>query len=470
MNDVLSVHVTHEWADMSRLELYSTKQADAFLETLRSSGSVRECALLKTCNRVEVYVVANDPERAREELKSLMLGSDEGKDIGDIRFLSSMDSVRHLARVASGLDSMIVGESQVLSQVKEAYEVGLKAGTIGQTLGEIFRKAISIGKKVRGDTGVGKGCVSIGTAAVDLANRRLTSLEGRTILIVGAGEVSRLVAKALTKEKANKVFIANRTYRAACELANELGSTAVHFDRLNECLFQSDVVICCTAAPHLIMDKEDMEKAFGSNGPSRPLLFIDISNPRNVNQDVRDLPNVSLCDLDGLRDIARTNAERRKEEAMRAETIIETEMKLIQSRYDERRMSHNVVRKLHATAAEIRGAEYAKAMQKLGGLSERDRNVIHKMTVSLTKKILADATESLKAASSAGDEELIRAAERLFKLRKSTELADIPIFDEFPRSGSTSEHRIAELGTRDQERNDRKTTENIKEINGCMTR
>jgi glutamyl-tRNA reductase len=365
---------------------------------------------------VEIYAATRNPERTKDDLKRLI--SWPGEEGNNVRFLSSADSVRHLARVAAGIDSMIIGEDQILSQVKEAHELGLKEKTIGPTLGEAFRKCLSIGKKVRSETGVDKGSVSIGSAAVELAEELLPDFQGRTILIVGAGEISKLVAKAIARHHVNAIFVANRTYDDAVSLANELGGQAVHFDKLHECLRKCDVLICGTAAPHIIIDKSDLQAAFGDSGPTRPLLLIDISNPRNIGEDVRELGNVTLRDLDGLRDVAERNAQRRRSEAKRAEELIDAELNLMTSRMRERRFSEDAIRALHSHIAELRKCELQKAMNRLNGVGERDRVVIEEMLASFTKKLLDTPTRALREASKTGDMQLIGAAERLFDLEK----------------------------------------------------
>ncbi len=418
MIGVISAHITHRWVDIKKLELYAAKEARSLLSSIKDLDSVCECALLKTCNRVEIYVATTNPERTKAALEAMILNFVEGSERNHVQFLSSTGSVRHLARVTSGLDSMIVGEDQILAQVKEAYEFGIKEGTIGKTLGEVFRKAISIGKKVRTETGVNKGGVSIGSAAVELANGLLSSLQNRTILVVGAGEVSRLVARSLASHNVKAIFVANRTYDAAEQLAAELGGEAVHFDRLPERLRMSDVVICGTSAPHVVIDKSDLVRAFGPAGPATPLLMIDISNPRNISEDVLELPNVQLHDMDGLKEVAERNEERRKNEIERAEKTIDSELELMKSRFEERRDSEETVRLLHTYVGRIRESEYAKAVNKLNGVDERQKKVMYDMLMSVTKKILAEPTESLKEASKNGEQELIDATEKLFKLRR----------------------------------------------------
>ena len=379
---------------------------------------MEECALLKTCNRVEVYVATDDHARAREGIETLLVSAVNGASKQDIRFLSSTESIRHLARVASGLDSMIVGEDQILTQVKDAYELGLDAGTVGKTLGEVFRKAISIGKKVRSETGVNKGKVSIGSAAVELANGTLSTLEDKTVLVIGAGEASRLVATALARHKVGTVLVASRTFEAAERLASELGGKAVQLDRLHESLRVSDAVICGTSAPHVVIGREDIVDAFGEGGPSKPLLMIDIGNPRNIARDVAGIPNVELHDIDGLRKVAEANTEQRRKEAARAERTIERELRLVLSRFEERSGSEDTVRMLHTRAARIRDAELDRAMKRLDGITDRDKKVIEELVSAVASKMLAAPTTRLRKASREGETDLIEAAQRLFELKE----------------------------------------------------
>jgi len=408
--------VTHKWVDIKKLELYAAKEARSLLSAVKNLEGVEECAVLKTCNRVEIYTATNDPERTKEFLRQML--SAPGEDGNHVHFLSSIDSVRHLARVSAGIESMIIGEDQILAQVKEAYELGLGEGTIGRTLGEVFKKSLSIGKKVRSETGVNKGSVSIGSAAVELAEQLLKDLKDRTILIIGAGEISKLVAKALARHHVNAIFVANRTYDDALVLASELGAQAVHFDKLHECMRGCDAVICGTSAPHIIIDKSDIIAAFGESGPPKPLLLIDISNPRNIGQDVLELPNVSLRDMDGLKRVADKNAQRRMLEAKHVEEIIEGELNLMVSRMGELRFSEDTIRKLHSRVSELKESELERAMNRLNGVGERERLVIEQMLTAFAKKMLDTPTRTLRKASKDGDKELIVAAEKLFGLER----------------------------------------------------
>ncbi len=281
METVLSAHVTHKQARMSSLQRLGELNSLYLLHEAASIEGVRECAVLKTCNRVEVYVVTTDLEGGRKGLENIINGQipfDAEENL--VQYLTGLESIGHLIRVSCGLESMIIGEDQVQSQVKEAFEVAQTEGTIGPLLSVVFRKAISVGKKVRTETRVNKGCVSVGSAAVELAESKIGSLEGKNILVIGAGDVATLIAKHLIGKSPRTVFVSNRTYARAVELAFELGGRAVRFDSLIEFLSQADVVLCATSATHMVLTRHHLVQAMARRRGER-MVVIDVSFPRN---------------------------------------------------------------------------------------------------------------------------------------------------------------------------------------------
>lgn len=410
--------MTHKWISIEKLELSAAKEARSLLKMLSSFDAIDECAVLKTCNRIEIYAATEDVPKATASLESFITASiDNGHGL-PVNFMSSVDSLSHLMRVSSGLDSMVVGEQQVATQLMEAYELALSEGTIDDYLGECFRKAINVGKKVRTETNIDKGHVSIGSVAVELAEEILGTLTNKNIMVLGAGEISQLVAKSMHSQDLNVIFVANRSYKAAVKLAGEFkgSAKAVRFEELDECLRKCDAVICGTAAPHIILEKADLMRAMGDR--EKPLLIIDLSNPRNISEDVADLSWVILRNLDGLKEISEKNTESRRDEILKAERIIEAELELLKNRISEYKDAKEVISRLYCYVKGICHTEYAKSMNKLPDLSEEEREVILNLVNSLAGKILAHPAMHLKNASKNGDRELITHAEKLFDLEQ----------------------------------------------------
>lgn len=285
--------------------------------------SVGECVLLSTCNRMEIYFLSPDPARAFSELMERYLGLDGQHEHREHYFyeLEGDVAISHLCRVLSGLDSMVLGETEIFGQAKEAYRIALEAGLTGGSVNKIFQCAFSIAKKVRTATGINTGAISVGSVAVDLAEQIFGRLAGARVLILGAGEMSRLTAQALTSRGAESVFVANRSYDRALELARTIGGEAIRYDHWFDYLKQIDIVIASTAAPHYILNR-DMLLPLREARRYRSLFIIDISVPRNVSPDTASIDEVYLYDIDTLRQIADEGMSRRELEIARCETII----------------------------------------------------------------------------------------------------------------------------------------------------
>lgn len=414
--NVLGLHVTHKWCDLDELEAASTGDMESALAELMEYDTVSECAMIETCNRVEIYVYAKDKEEGR---KALLDYAEHAMDLDvekSIQFTSGEETLRHLMEVSAGIDSMVVGEDQILGQVKRSYELAKRRGTIHKFLDLAFTKAINVGKKVRTETGINRGSVSVGSVGVEMAEEVLGSLEGRNILVIGAGEMATTVVKALAEREPGEIIVANRTLERAEKLAEKVGGTGVKFSRFNEYLPHSDLVISATGAPHPILEKEDLEAV----NRDCQTLILDISNPRDVSQDVDEVEGVTLIDLDGLTTVTEKNRERRETEALKVTDILEHELGLLLRGFEEKQVD-NVVGHLHRRAATLRRRELKKALHKLedeGELSERQKRIIDDLSRAVLGNFLATPTEEIKTAAREDDEEFLRSVKRLFGLEQ----------------------------------------------------
>ncbi|HTY46653.1 MAG TPA: glutamyl-tRNA reductase [Methanomassiliicoccales archaeon] len=415
MDAILSAHITHKSVGVEKLELIGSRNVFYLLSALRKMQGVRECVVLKTCNRVEIYTVTNDWEATRRELEVFVnsfIPYDSHQNL--VQFLSGNDSIRHLLRVSSGLESMIIGEDQIQSQVKEAFDVSCRDGCIGPILSIVFRKAISVGKKVRSETRLSKGCVSVGSAAVELAESKLGPLKGRNVLVIGAGEMATLVARHLIGKEPEAVFVSSRTYSRAVELAFALNGKAVRFDSLLEFLAQSDVVLCATSATHMILEKRHIDSAMEIRNGRGKLMIIDVSMPRNVAPDVADIPGVELYDIDGLRGVAADNIVKRKGEVKDAERIIGEELQVLSKRLDEM-AAEIAIGSLYQKFNDIKEREVRKALNRIKA-GETSENVVEDFANSLIYRFLADPTQVLKGAAHDGDVRYSELVKELFKV------------------------------------------------------
>lgn len=405
--------VTHRTASIDEIERAWHGDVETILKWVMSQDRVEECAVLKTCNRVEVYVVAPRGEKVLFDLAKKARVSSRIIDFHD-----HDESLLHLLRLASGLESMIIGEDQILGQMKELTQIAMKAGTTGWMLETAFKKAIQVGKRVRKETRINERSVSVGSAAVDLAEEILGDLKGKSVLVIGAGETGELISRALLSREIGSLAVTNRTLSSAVCLAESLGGEAVPFDDMPCRLHTADVVISATSAPHYILLKSDIEMAMADR--SNKLLIIDIANPRDVDQAAAEVSGVQLHNIDSLKNISRENMMQRMAEAARVEEIITEELQLLRAKY-KRKEAEELLARLYSQAELIKDQEVRKAMNKLSArhtLGEIEQQVLCDMSRSIVNKILSEPTKSLKSAAERGDLEILKSLCELFRLEE----------------------------------------------------
>lgn len=408
---ITSMSVNHHRASVNEIERARFKDVDLAIDRLMSLPGVSEAMLLQTCNRVEVYAVSDDPDTLRTFAKS------ESMPMEAMSFYTDDGSLMHILRLACGLESMIIGEDQILGQLKTAYLLSERHGALGQVLSTAVIKAINVGKRARHETRINKGSVSIGSAAVDLAESILGDLKDKTILVVGAGEMGTLVAQALAEKNLRGIYVANRTYEQAEKLASDLGGVAVRLDDICDYLGSADVIICATAAPHIIISRSMVEARLSQRN-SKQLLIIDITNPRNVEESVASLEGVQLHNIDSLKRISDANMEKRRNEVAQVERIINEEFTLLKRDYKRQRVN-SIISNLYQKTDDLRLMELNRAINRLscsGGLTEKQVKILREFSLSLTNKILANPTKRLRLAAENGDEECIKAVKELFGL------------------------------------------------------
>jgi len=286
-----------------------------------------EAVVISTCNRTEFYLAAEDARSAFERIETRLAEKIQVDSSVAAHFyrLERSDAARHLCRVVSGLDSMMLGETEIFGQVKQAYQAALEAGATGAVLNRIFQRAFGVGKKVRTETSIQEGSTSVGNVAVDLAEKIFGHLKNSEVMILGAGEMSRITAQSLVSRGAKSIFVTNRSFERAQKLATEMGGSAVKFDDWQSVLERVDVVISSTGAPHAIIHREDVEKARRAR-KFRPLFFIDIAVPRDIDPAVGEIEEVYLYDIDTLEQLADEARARRQLQIEQCERIIDHEL------------------------------------------------------------------------------------------------------------------------------------------------
>lgn len=294
------------------------------LQLLRQEGVAEEAVILSTCNRVEIYAATSlEPSAAFAELKEFLVTCHDYREplTDELYTLAEPQSLEHLFRVACGMDSMVLGETEILGQLKRAYELALAHQHTGSTLNKAFQRAFNVAKHVRTETSIQRGSVSVASVAVELAEKIFASLKDRRVMVIGAGDTSEKAARALLSRGAKSIMVANRSYDRALALANALGGRAVQFDHWCGEFEKIDIVISSTSAPHHILNREKLESLMKLRR-NRPLLLIDIAVPRDIDPEVNLMPNVYLYNIDDLQAIAEGYLKQRKEEMARCEEII----------------------------------------------------------------------------------------------------------------------------------------------------
>jgi len=413
MSEIASMLVTHRKASIDEIEKAWHGDVQTLLKWVGSQERVEECAVLKTCNRVEIYVVSERGEKVLFDLAKKARVSSRIIDFHD-----HDESLLHLLRLASGLESMIIGEDQILGQMKELMQMAARAGTTGWMLDTAFKKAIAVGKRVRKETRINERSVSVGSAAVDLAEEILGELTGKTVLVIGAGDTGELISRALLARNIGSLAVTNRTYSSAQCLAECLGAEALPFEEMKMRLKTADVVISATSAPHYILLKEDIEKAMA--GRKGKLLIIDIANPRDVDEAAAEVAGVQLHNIDSLKNISSENMKQRMVEANRVEAIIAEEMQLLKAKY-KRKQAEDLLADLYSKAEVIKDQEVRRAMNKLSArhtLGEIEQKVLADMSHSIVNKLFSEPTKTLKRAAEQGDTEVLKAVSELFRLEE----------------------------------------------------
>jgi glutamyl-tRNA reductase len=380
----------------------------AALERLKLEDGVAEAMVLSTCNRVEVYVVAESAEPARR-----FFVDRAAEAAAHLYAHVGREAARHFFRVAASLDSMVLGEPQILGQVKEAYGVASAVQAAGPALSRLCNRAFATAKRVRSETRIAHGAGSVSQVAVELVEKIFGQLQGRSILLVGAGKMGALSAKALAALGADQVLVANRSPERAEELARRVGGSARPWSSLAELLVQADVVLVSTSAPGYVIDVAQVVQAMKARR-QRSLCFIDLAVPRNVEPRCADLPNVFAYDMDDLEKMVRATHDARADEALRAEAIVEAELMAFH-RERETRAALPVLARLRRQAEEIASAEVGRTLETLAGrIDERSRRSIEAMARAIVNKLLHGPTARLKEAVASGDRSLPGAAAALF--------------------------------------------------------
>lgn len=384
---ILLLGVNHETAPVAIREQLSIAADQVPLVLDQLGDQVGEVAIISTCNRTEIY--ATNPERNAPVLGAFfhaVSGSEPGSLDDSLYLREGSAAVEHLMQVACGLDSMILGEPQILGQVRESWKAAREAETLGPALDAMFRAALNVGKEARSTTAISRGAVSVSHAAVEFARERLGGLAGHSILVIGAGDTGALVARNLRSHGAGQIMIANRGFERSSELAGVLGVQAVRFERLLQSLSVADIVISCTGATEPVVGRDLLEAAL-QRRPGRPLLAIDIAMPRDIDPGAAGLPGLSLHDLDDLHSRIAINDEVRREAAASVAGMVERHVDEFLA-WEAGHQAGATIRELREQAESMRTHEVARALRRMPDLSEREQEMVDILTKTIVNKLL----------------------------------------------------------------------------------
>ena len=400
---IVLIGVNHKTAPIELRERIAISREDLPEATraLAAVPGVSECMIVSTCNRVEILAAVESPDTDLIAFVHRHFGLDPAILAPHIYEHRDQQAVRHLFRVAASLDSMVVGEPQILGQVKDAFAVARSSGTISGQLEHLLQSAFAAAKRVRTETAIGSNSVSIASVAVELARKIFGSLNGRTVFLVGAGKMSELAARHLVQQGAGAILVTNRTQERARQLAEPFNGRVIPFDQLYEAATEADIVISSTGAPHPIFRREHGQ-AFMHRRRNRPMFFIDIAVPRDVDPAMNNLDGIFVYDIDDLQAVAASHMAERSAQAGDAETLIAAEVE----RFHQRRRTVNVapaIVTLQRQAEEIRQAELRRIQARLGPLSAEQLAAVEALTRGLVNKFLHPPMQALKQAAREND-------------------------------------------------------------------
>ncbi len=437
----INVRVTHKKADVPTLEAISFPDILEALSDIKKLPSIKGCIIIQTCNRMEIFAASENVNEAHHDLldyimsetiakfkkhfgnggsqmprekilEHMITASKKFHDVIEVEYHTT--AILHLLRLTCGLESMIIGEDQIIGQVKDSYNQAKSLDATNSFLDTVFTKCINVGRRVRAETGINKGAVSIGSAAVDLAKNILGDLEGKKILILGAGDMGKLITKSLAELKTEDIVVANRTFDRGVSLANKLGGRAVRYEDMDKELRDTDLLITATGSRAPVILPKAINAVLKNRKKSHDLVIIDVANPRDVHPGVGKLQGIRLLNIDSLREVAEQNLKKRMKEVFAVEEIIEEEISLL-----EKQLYHadveTIVQAVFKNAEDVRTKELERAIKMLGnGLGDKEKEVINRLTKVIVKKTMSPITKQIRRVAELNDEEALRAAEIYF--------------------------------------------------------
>ena len=428
MITIVTIGMNHETAPVELRELFvlADHTIDAVMNDIRAIKDIKESLLLSTCNRFELLLTTEKADDAKESaigFLSRLSGIPRQELEPTLYVYENREAIRHIFRVGASLNSMVVGEPQILGQVKDAYRTAVEHKSSSVILNRLMHKTFSLAKKIRTETDIADSPVSISFAAVELAKKIFGDLKGKKALLIGAGEMAELAATYLLSNRINRLLVANRTFTKAVDLADQFRGTAISFDEIPQQLQEVDIVITSTASSEPVISERQVKDTMRPR-KNRPLFFIDIAVPRDVEPHVNRIENVFLYDIDDLKGIVDSNIDKRKKEAVKAQRMVDEEVIKFTQWLKTLKVVPTIVA-LQDKCEKIRRIELKKTLASLDGLSDSHKKDVESLTLSITKKILTNPILFLKRKQERDSQNLyLDVTRKLFDLDSNNEDSD----------------------------------------------
>lgn len=415
MTQVINVRVTYRKSPIHVLERFTFKDVNSAYSSFKKHSGLKECVIVQTCNRVELFGSGEpkDVDRIKKTWAS-ETGLEESAFTENLEISQGSQVYEHLLKLTSGLDSLVVGEEQILGQIKKSITTARKFNASGKNLNVLFDKAVRVGTRIRNSTGINRGTTSIGSMAVKLAEENIDNLKSKRILLIGTGEAATLVAKSLMK-RGFRFFVSSRTLQRSRSFSETVGGTPINFENVIHGFEEFDVLFVATTAPYFLVTYERIKDAM--NKRKTGLMILDLSNPRTVDEKIATIGKIKMMNLDQIAEMVDKNMKKRMGQVSSAEKIISEELPVVEATM-KRLEAEPIAKEVFKEIDQIREKEFQKALQMLKETDEEKIKIIHNLTKAIAEGIISTPINNLRKASEQGDTDILKTANKLFKYKK----------------------------------------------------
>ena len=413
--NIINARITFKKSPIHVLEKFAFKDMPNACLTFKKNSSVSECVIIQTCNRIELFAASDNPNI--DKIKSTwasLTGQEESVFRDTLEVCENKDAYEHLLKLTSGLESLVVGEEQILGQIKESISVARKANASGKRLNKLFERSIRIGTRIRNSTGIGRGGISLGSMAVKLAEENVDDIKSKHVLLIGTGEAATMVAKSL-KKRGYAFNVTSRTVERSIGFSQTLGGTPIKFEEVLSGFSNYEIIFVATTAPYFLVTFDKMKDAMKNKKSGA--MILDLSNPRTVDEKVATIPGIKLMNIDQIAEMVDKNMKKRKDKVSTVENIISEEVPVIEATM-KRLDAEPLVKDVFTNANSMRIKELQKALQMLGETDEKRIKIIDELTKAVVESIVSTPMNNLRRASEQGSPELLEIASKLFNYKK----------------------------------------------------